>query len=579
MHMYKHSFIFILLLSFISLFIFPGCVFDSIFKGESDYPNTDDGIGTLVGYVSIPDAGLGKISAKSISFRAQKNAYVYMVNSDVSWLDFLDYRSKYQKSAVTDSAGKYEFRELSKAHFFKIIVDLDNDGKPEGIEENAIIGEVRQTFIKQMNSTGTSIFSVRNDKTEYSKGEPLMITVSGYTTSAQDVLVKVWNEKDCEEPYWTSSSVSLNGSFSYTFSTTIPMDWPTTDSIRGGDYKSYVCIGTNILDSDPFTILGDDSGDTTAPKNGTISINGTDEWTNDPSVDLTLAVTDGVDMMISNYSDFSNATWEAYATTRAWTLNTNDGIKTVYVKFRDAVQNVSETFSDTIGLDRTPPVAEWTIQSPLAMPGSIQKIDEAKVNTDLDYVYQESVTPGDWICVSRNVLYVWDAGSSSDAGSGIALYNFTYNDGVPQTRSSGNATQNVTIVLDQQIQVTLTVTDKVGNSSTRTKTVEVCLNKPDALAAITAFETPFYAGLAANNPQSIDVCTGTFDIYDSATGKPHWEYWTGADIDDFTDLEVHNLYAHFISLSGRLFAIRCTYTTKLNKILQWNRNLNVLHGW
>jgi len=47
-------------------------------------------------------------------------------------------------------------------------------------------------------------------------------------------------------------------------------------------------------------------------------------------------------MLISNLPDFAGAVWEAYSTSRAWTLDSNN---TVYVQFRDNAGNVSVTYS------------------------------------------------------------------------------------------------------------------------------------------------------------------------------------------------------------------------------------------
>jgi len=55
-------------------------------------------------------------------------------------------------------------------------------------------------------------------------------------------------------------------------------------------------------------------------------------------------------MMISNASDFANAAWESYATTKSWTLTSGNGTKTVYAKFRDSALNTSTAVSDAITL-------------------------------------------------------------------------------------------------------------------------------------------------------------------------------------------------------------------------------------
>ena len=57
-------------------------------------------------------------------------------------------------------------------------------------------------------------------------------------------------------------------------------------------------------------------------------------------------------MLISNQADFSGATWEVYAVTRAWALGSNTA---VYVRFRDNAGNVSSTYS----------TSQWKVFLPL----------------------------------------------------------------------------------------------------------------------------------------------------------------------------------------------------------------------
>jgi len=64
------------------------------------------------------------------------------------------------------------------------------------------------------------------------------------------------------------------------------------------------------------------------------------------TVTLALSATDDVSgvgwMMLSNQSDFAGASWQAFATSTTWTLDSNN---TVYVRFKDYAGNVSQTYS------------------------------------------------------------------------------------------------------------------------------------------------------------------------------------------------------------------------------------------
>ena len=88
-----------------------------------------------------------------------------------------------------------------------------------------------------------------------------------------------------------------------------------------------------------------------------ILINNNDETTADSFVTLKLnssSIVSGVDnvteMFVSNDSNFVIGNWESYLTTKSWTIMSGVGLKTVYVKFRNALNVVSNIFSDDITL-------------------------------------------------------------------------------------------------------------------------------------------------------------------------------------------------------------------------------------
>ena len=111
-------------------------------------------------------------------------------------------------------------------------------------------------------------------------------------------------------------------------------------------------LGNGTFTGQSYTI------DKTAPT-GTLVINGGAAATNSRNVTLTLSATDALSsvtqMRFSNTgTSFSAA--EAYAPTKAWTLTTGAGTKTVYVQYRDGAGNWSTAaITDTIVLDTTAP--------------------------------------------------------------------------------------------------------------------------------------------------------------------------------------------------------------------------------
>lgn len=99
--------------------------------------------------------------------------------------------------------------------------------------------------------------------------------------------------------------------------------------------------------------------DTTDPT-GTVEINAGATLANTREVTLTLSSADSTHVKHSNSADFSGASWEAYTASKAHTLTTGEGTKTVYVKYKDGAGNESETYSDTITLDTTKPITKIT---------------------------------------------------------------------------------------------------------------------------------------------------------------------------------------------------------------------------
>ena len=100
--------------------------------------------------------------------------------------------------------------------------------------------------------------------------------------------------------------------------------------------------------------------DRQGPNLGTLKIDDGKEYCINPHKKANLKIEakgEPFQMMISNKPDFAGATWEGYvATKNQWTLEGEDGEKTVFIKFKDKADNESEIFSDKIMLDTKPPL-------------------------------------------------------------------------------------------------------------------------------------------------------------------------------------------------------------------------------
>ncbi|TLM64287.1 MAG: hypothetical protein FDZ69_11855 [Deltaproteobacteria bacterium] len=100
--------------------------------------------------------------------------------------------------------------------------------------------------------------------------------------------------------------------------------------------------------------------DTTAPTPGTVVINQNAAWTNKTAATLTLAGSSDLTALKVQTSLNNGATWSAptaypVSNTLNVTLPTGSGVKTVQVRYQDAVGNVSSVISDSITLDTVAP--------------------------------------------------------------------------------------------------------------------------------------------------------------------------------------------------------------------------------
>ena len=97
---------------------------------------------------------------------------------------------------------------------------------------------------------------------------------------------------------------------------------------------------------------------TTTPPTGSLIINNGDASTTSVSVILTLTYTDAISgvsqVRFSNDGVWDNENWETLATTRAWSLTSGEGVKSVYYQVKNNAGLTSITYSDTIILETTP---------------------------------------------------------------------------------------------------------------------------------------------------------------------------------------------------------------------------------
>ncbi len=115
-------------------------------------------------------------------------------------------------------------------------------------------------------------------------------------------------------------------------------------------YVKFRDKGGNVAEPSFATVMID----TQAPVDEKITINNAKTFTTDANIQLTLFVRDGLEMLVSENADFSEATWQPYSTNLKWKL-TKQGKSKIYAKFRDDAKNESAVTSSEIIFDNTPP--------------------------------------------------------------------------------------------------------------------------------------------------------------------------------------------------------------------------------
>jgi len=146
-------------------------------------------------------------------------------------------------------------------------------------------------------------------------------------------------------PYATTATLNL-----------LPGDGPKTIRARFIDEAGNVSAPV----ADSITL-------SSAPPTGSVIINAGAPLTNSANATLTLSATSpsgAVTQMQLSKDGVNYFAFEPYATTRAVTLLPGDGVRTIYVRFRDEIGNVSAPIAAEIVLDTTKPVGTITFTTP-----------------------------------------------------------------------------------------------------------------------------------------------------------------------------------------------------------------------
>jgi len=152
----------------------------------------------------------------------------------------------------------------------------------------------------------------------------------------------------------------------------------------------------------------------TIPPTGSITVAEGSAYTNSSSVTLTLFAhdaTSGVTQMRFSNDGTAWSLWETYAASKSWALTAVEGIKTVYVQYRDNAGLVASSHNDTIILD--------TLQPSIAItsPSNGSEIKSSSVTIDWNGsdtgsgidLYEIRCDNGEWINVGMGTTYAFTA--------------------------------------------------------------------------------------------------------------------------------------------------------------------------
>ena len=223
------------------------------------------------------------------------------------------------------------------------------------------------------------------DVAKFGVSTPYIFDIYGNSTnyiraywSAANVITLAFNDGGTERyANWDATGVIVAGttySTKVTYSPTsaiLSVDGVDKATAGAGTPPSFATVPTTLYmgSKNDGTLQGDA---TFASYNfgptGSVSINSAAASVGSSSVTLTLSGSDdnsseaNLDIKVSNLSDLSDASWEDFSASKAWTINTSggDGVKTVYYLLKDESSLESATFSDTIIYDTTNPTAPGT---------------------------------------------------------------------------------------------------------------------------------------------------------------------------------------------------------------------------
>jgi len=267
----------------------------------------------------------------------------------------------------------------------------------------------------------------QNSNKLYLRNDANSSWLGGYASGSSNIIENSYTKLDCATTTISGLDNTLTINWSVTFKPGFTGAKNTYLYVKDdtGAYKNWTKVGTwNIQ-----------QGDTTPPT-GNIKINNGSEYTKSATVTLTLSAQDNTGGSGLSQMQFSNdgLSWsapESYSTTKTWTIDAIEGTKTVYVRYKDVAGNWSQSFSDTITLDITPPIIMIS-----------QVLSPTNQNVILSCMVTDNFTPsGEIVITGDNSPYV------SEGNHNVTL--------TAQDKAGNNSSETISFTIDKTAPVVI----------------------------------------------------------------------------------------------------------------------------
>lgn len=342
-----------------------------------------DGGEAITNGMTISKANLDAGNLKYITENGSSSSFTFKVS------DGIDFSTVYTMSLVVNArpAVTISTNKPSPTNSLPIFIAIVFSGSVTGFTIGDIeVTNGNVTALSGIGNTYTALVSPITDGAVKIKiPEKVVATSGGALNKASNELQIFYDSTPPTDIELNNTTVQEKKPIGTTVGTLAAVDTGSsqtfTYSLQSGD-TSFFTIDGNVLktkamfefdtkNSYKITIRVTDEAGNTLDKeftiqitknhapSGSIIVNGGQISTSSINVTLNLTATDlegeAIEMRFSN-DGIAWSSWESKISTKSWTLSHGEGSKTVYMQLRDTAGNISNTFSDTIVLDTTPPV-------------------------------------------------------------------------------------------------------------------------------------------------------------------------------------------------------------------------------